>query len=521
MCIRDRTKSEFNNYNVSTLSYNLNELGLSTSLTVGTSTAIGASSNPVGALVHIGAATTLGGSAHGGGEFTIATIGSASTTGIALTSGSVNYSAADTAQYQLFNPRSAKVIVSIATSEGTVEYNELSLVMHQSAVGLGSTVAFEQYGQLTIHNRRDNLAAEPLGTFRPHIVGLGTTAAVQIGFTPNAGIVTAFVNTVTIGISSESFTGVGTLPLKNASLIAKSTTIPASAAPSPTGIGSYGQEFDGAYAIVQIKDTLNDTYEFAEIMMVDDDNRVFMTEYGNIVTGAGATTGIGTISGEKGGHGDCDTEIKFVPNANIPVEVKTVIHALKVTETSSAPTSVELNAASIQSKFDVYEGTFFGARTKFPILDVNDNEIFKVNFDGSDTDIVDLTNNQITIPNHFFVSGEEVEYAIAQPIVGCTTTGIGSTGDSIGIAATPSTSPANVTYVPSSVFIIKVSDSVVKLAATAENALKSITVPLELSSVGVGTSHSFISKNQNTRACLLYTSPSPRDRTRSRMPSSA
>ena len=106
----------------------------------------------------------------------------------------------------------------------------------------------------------------------------------------------------------------------------------------------------------------------------------------------------------------------------------------------------------IQTKFDVYEGTFFGARTKFPILDVNDNEIFKVNFDGSDSDIVDLTNNQITIPNHFFVSGEEVEYAIAQPIVGCTTTGIGSTGDAIGIAATPSTSPANVTYVPSSVY---------------------------------------------------------------------
>ena len=100
--------------------------------------------------------------------------------------------------------------------------------MHQSAVGLGSTVAFEQYGQLTIHNRRDNLAAEPLGTFRPHVVGLGTTAQIQIGFTPNAGIVTAFINSVTIGISSESYTGVGTLPLKNASLIAKSTTIPAS-----------------------------------------------------------------------------------------------------------------------------------------------------------------------------------------------------------------------------------------------------------------------------------------------------
>ena len=495
-------KTEFNNYNVVTLSYNLNELvGGGTTTIVGTSTAIGASSNPVGALVHIGAATTLGGSSQGGGEVIVATVGSASTTGIALTSGSRNYSAADTAKYELFNPRSAKILVSIATSEGTVEYNELSLVMHQSNVGLGTTVAFEQYGQLTIHNRRDNLAAEPLGTFRPHIVGLGTTAAVQIGFTPNVGIVTAYINSVTIGISSESFTGVGTLPLKNASLIAKSTTIAASAAPVPVGVGSYTQEFDGAYAIVQVKDTLNDTYEFSEIMMVDDDNRVFMTEYGNIVTGAGATTGIGTISGEKGGHGDCDTEIKFVPNANIPVEVKTFIQALKVPE-GSDPADIELTSASIQTKFDIYEGTFFGARTGFPILDVDSNEIFKQNFDASDTNIVDLTNNQITIPNHFFVTGEEVEYFVAQPIVGCNTTGIGSTGDSIGIAATPSTSPASVTYLPSSVFIIKVSDSLVKLASTAENALKTISLPLDLTSVGIGTSHSLISKNQNTRALI-------------------
>ena len=37
------------------------------------------------------------------------------------------------------------------------------------------------------------------------------------------------------------------------------------------------------------------------MMMVDDDTRVFMTEYGNIVTGAGVNanaTGIGTIGGK-------------------------------------------------------------------------------------------------------------------------------------------------------------------------------------------------------------------------------
>ena len=124
---------------------------------------------------------------------------------------------------------------------------------------MGTTVAFEQYGQLTIHNRRDNLAAEPLGTFRPHVVGLGTTAQIQIGFTPNAGIVTAYINSVTIGISSEIYTGLGTVSLRNGSLIAQGSKIPARSAPYPVGIGSYSEEFDAAYAIVQIKDTLNDT----------------------------------------------------------------------------------------------------------------------------------------------------------------------------------------------------------------------------------------------------------------------
>ena len=81
---------------------------------------------------------------------------------------------------------------------------------------------------------------------------------------------------------------------------------------------------------------------------------------------------------------------KIVPNANIPVEVKTFIQALKIPE-GSEPADIELTSASIQTKFDIYEGTFFGARTKFDILDVDDNEIFKQNFDASNTDIVDLT----------------------------------------------------------------------------------------------------------------------------------
>ena len=505
------TKSEYNNYNVVTLSMNLDETGVTTSLTALGSTTIGSSSNPQRALVSIGASNVLAGTAHSAisgvpAEVKILTVGTASTTGVALTSGSRNYTSADASKYQLFNPRSAKIIVSVATSEGTVEYNELSLVMHQN-VGVGSTVAWETYGQLSIHNRSDSFNAEPLGTFRPYIVGVGTTAAVEIGYTPKAGITTAWINSITIGISSESATGVGTISLRNANLSAQASTIPGRAAPYPVGIASYTNDFDGAYCLIQIKDTLNDTYEFSEVMMIDDDDRVFMTEYGNILTGAGATTGIGTINAKRN-SAECRTELTFVPNANIPVEVKTFMQSVKIIEDGSKPRDIELNSGSIKSRFDVYEGTFYAEKTEFPLKN-DDNEIFKKNFDGASSTIVDLTNNTITIPNHYFVTGEEIEYRVKQPIIGCTTTGIGSTGDAIGVAATffPNVQGkvsmgATLTYVPSSVYAIKISDSVIKLASSPGDALKSIAVPLDLSSVGVGTSHSFISKNQNARGLI-------------------
>ena len=55
---------------------------------------------------------------------------------------------------------------------------------------------------------------------------------------------------------------------------------------------------------------------------------------------------------------------------------------------------IELQSASIQTKFDVYEGTFFGARTKFPILDETIMKYSKkLTLMDLDTDIVNLTNN--------------------------------------------------------------------------------------------------------------------------------
>ena len=485
-------KSEKNNYNVITLSYNLDELGFSTSLVALGQTTIGSSSTPPGALVSIGSSNVLG---TGGQEVKIATIGTASTTGIALTTTS-----AAQAQNELYNPRSAKVIVAIATSEGSVEYDELSMIYS----GVGNTsIVWHEYGQLAIHNRRDNLAAEPLGTFRPYVVGVGTTAAIEIGYTPNAGIQTAWINSITIGISSESFTGIGTIAMENAALIAKSTTIPSAGSPSAVGIASYKDDFDGAYVLVQVKDTTNDRYEFSEVMMVDDDTTVSLTEYGNLQAGVGAFDGLGTISGRRATDGSCKSELIFTPPANTAVEVKTFTQALKVVENAADTDKIELNSGSIQSGWDIYGGTFYDKKTEFGIAH-DGNQIFQKNFDGSDSSsIVDLSNNTITIPNHYFVSGEEVTYSVRTAISCAATTGIGTTGDRIGIANTYFAGiGATVGYIPDSVFVIKVDDQKIKLARSAEDALKAVVVPLDLTTVGVGSTHTITSKNQNTRGLI-------------------
>ena len=484
-------KYEFNNYNVISLSYNLDELGLTTSLTAVGSTVIGSSTTPPGALVSVGSSVVLAGYAHSAisgipQEVEICTVGTASSAGIALTT-----TPAGTQQHQLFNPRSAKIIVSVATTNDTAEYTEISMI-HD-----GSEVEWHEYGQLSIHSRRDPLVAGSLGTFRPYLVGVGTTAALKVGYTPNAGIQTAWVSTMTVGFSSETFTGIGTYGLKNGQMISKSTSIASAGVGQTVGIASYINEFDGGYCIVQVKDTTNDRYEFCEVMMVDDDTNVYITEYGNLQIGSGAFLGIGTIGGKRTGT---VSELTYTPPDNTAVEVKTFLNALKVEENSADPALVELQSGSIRSGFDIYDGTFYSKKTEFDIL-YGGNQIFERSFNGTDTDIVNLTANTITIPDHYFVSGEEVVYSVKDP---GQATGVGTTGTAIGIAATYFAGVGTVGYVPSSVFIVKKSESQIQFARSAQDALVNPPVVLDLTTVGIGTSHSISSRNgtENTRALI-------------------
>ena len=467
-------KFKLNNYNVVLWSYQIDtqKLGISTdTVSCGSTTIPGAPANPTtglnGSLISIAttAVTIAGGAA--GTVFTLGGIGT-----------------------NISGHRSAKVLMSVeaggGTLNGSVEYDQVSLI-HD-----GTNVGFQEYGQLTIHSVDAYSSTSNIGTYFPFMDGNDLV----LSYTPDAGMTTAFINAVSIGIATEGYIGIGSYDFSYAEMSAQSTGISSSATPIPVGIASYSNEYDAAYCLVQIADVLNGSYELAEVIVIDDydgsdPENIMLTEYGNVKVGT-AFAGLGTISARRTGVTTEITEITFVPNAGIGVSITTFLNALRPEEnTSLLPAEAyrevggeavkDLQNASLESGFAIYEGTEVSIKRKFA-LENDGNPIFKKPYDGSSSEIVDLTNNTLTLPNHFFTTGQQVSYSAGA-------------GTSIGIDTAPFS-------MPSSVFIIKNGEDKVQVALTAENALKEIALPVGLSTVGIGTSHTFTAINANQKVLV-------------------
>ena len=136
---------------------------------------------------------------------------------------------------------------------------------------------------------------------------------------------------------------------------------------------------------------------------------------------------------------------------------------------------------SVNKKFNKETETF---RYSFHLTHKGD-PIFLKSFDGADPDKVLTGSNTIVLKNHFFTTGEELEYF--------------ADGSSIGIDHTSSGVGA-ATTLPTKVYAIKVDENKIKLAATP--ALATAGTNIGLTTVGVGASHSFTSRKQNSRVIL-------------------
>ena len=369
--------------------------------------------------------------------------------------------------------RTSKILVQLSTTDGThYESNEITILND------GTDIHFSDYGNLSNSTRADEVG-QGIGTFSAYISG----STINLDLTPNVGLGTTYIiNTLSVSLS-EATSGISTAALNFDAGEIKSSYVSISSSPIPAEntISTYALDHSCAYYIVLVEDIVNNSYQCSEVVVIDDDTEASIVEFGVLES----VSGLGTFGAGVDSYG---TNLYFTPNPGISVEVKVYQHSMRVTDTFNTLNFYDLNNANIESSYTGYQGTLNNIKKSFE-LNHQQHPIFKRVFDASDNFVVNATDNLIRIPKHFFVTGEELVYSPGN-------------GSPIGIATTTISGIGVTNKLPSSVFAIKVSELFIKLADSAENALKSIPVPLQITSVGIGTTHSFTSKKQNAK-CLI------------------
>ena len=397
---------------------------------------------------------------------------------------------------------SAKVLVTIAPDVSNVSYGATSTfnlnefeAQELNIVHDGTNVSILEFGKLTTNG--GPLSATGFGTYTAYLSG----GQIKVDFNPSTGIgTTAVVNTIVVGLSSVS-TGTTFTDMKHARLESKTTSIASSGSPVENVIGSYPSHvstatdrYDAAHFLVQVHDTTNNRYEFLEYIIVDDHvesvstYNTYDTEYGNIET----QVGLGTFGSRINVVGAAaTTELLYTPLSGIDTKVHVFMNALRLDDDQKDV--ISLVNGTIETGFAEYTGTDRDIKRSFPLKHKND-PIFERYFLGNDSTIVSVSADTIRLPNHFFVTGEQLRYSHA---------GIGSTqAISIASATFPSAGITTTKLPQSGLFAVKINDNEIKIATSAQNALAAVPQTVDITSVGIGTSHRFVSTNQNPKVLV-------------------
>ena len=369
--------------------------------------------------------------------------------------------------------RSAKVLVQIgATDSSYFEYDEITYI-HD-----GTNVYFVDYGQLST-NSTGSQSSVGIGSYDAYLLG----SNVQIDLIPNEEITVDYIiNTFNISLANTSSSEIGTQIIEGSSINSSSINIAPSGSPSANIIASYSNtEYNCSYLIISVENQTNLEYQISEFTVVSNNSDCYTTEFGILQT----NSPIGIITAGLSGS---NTNIYFTPIENIEVDIKVFKVDIGLSEDSG---EISLINGSLNYDYGSYTGTNNDIKKEFNLTHKN-LPIFERHFDASDLNIVRLDSNSIRIPKHFYVTGEEIEYSYP---------GTGTT-QAIGIATTSIPGIGNTNKLPSSLYVVKIDDLDIQVAASASEALKTVPNVLNLTSVGVGNSHTFTSKNQNKKVII-------------------
>jgi hypothetical protein len=219
--------------------------------------------------------------------------------------------------------------------------------------------------------------------------------------------------------------------------------------------------------------------------MTHDGNDVYMMQYPFI--SVGSTSGIGTFSGLYSGS---DLVLNFYPDPDITGVYKIEsLNKFFYTDNDTVNTPPDLTYGPVTESVNLafYNSKNGNRSNKLDFdLEYEGTPIFAKTFNPSDSTILDPATGIFNIDNHFFSTGEKLNYTPNSSVIGLafTSVGIGSTATAfdaggVGIGTT--------NILPSTVYAIKLNNDQFKLATTPLYASSGIAVTF--TSTGSGNIH--------------------------------
>ena len=372
--------------------------------------------------------------------------------------------------------RSLKVM-NLLVSGDDYHFAELNIIHN------GSEVSFVEYNN--IDENPNVLYGGGIGTYSAAISG----SDLLLKFHPNAGIAaTSYSQIVTTTAGSASFPGITTM--NTARIGSAYTSIASSGSPTAHIVSQYdtatvSEKYSASYQVITVEDSANGDYEMFEIGVINSLTipTQGITPYGVVET----NSSLGTVGISTSGN---FVRVTYTPNPGIAVKVKSFFVDLRELSPTETFNKIDLNDGYLRAQTGNYFGTKSSVRTSFG-LNHNGDPIFVRQFDGASTTGVNTTTNQISLPNHFYQSGEAVKYTITgvDQRIGIVTTDFGG---SVG----------STTLLPTDLFVVKINDAQIGFATNAADAQAVNPTLVQFTNVGVGNSHFITATKQNTKALV-------------------
>jgi len=229
-----------------------------------------------------------------------------------------------------------------------------------------------------------------------------------------------------------------------------------------------------------------------QIMLVQDLSNIYVQQ--SPFLSANSATGIGTFGGEYSGD---NFSLKFYPDASITSQIKiSSFNQCLYTILDSQNIAPDLTYGSVTESIDLqFYNAINGNRINRKDFKLTSDgvPIFTKTFDPSNSNILNPSTGEFTIPNHFFSPKERLIYTPESTFVGIGTSavGIGATLNSVGVVTT---------ILPSDVYVIKISDNSFKLSTRPDYAQLGIGVTF--TSYGLGNAHKLEMFKKNEKAII-------------------